>query len=62
MARAWTILGHAGGGGMGAMGRAEGVVDVDIGQLRQLLAEGVVVGFLLVVDSGDFPAARLRRP
>lgn len=38
--------GHAGGGGVGAVGRAEGVVDVDVREFGQLLSElGVVGGF-----------------
>ncbi len=47
-------FGNAGGGGVGAMGRSERVVDIDIGQLRELLAERVVVGFFLVVIAEIF--------
>ena len=36
------------------MGRAEGIVDVDVGELGKFLAEGVVVGFLFVVVAEIF--------
>ena len=42
------IVGHTGGGGVGAVGGAEGVVDKDIGQGGQLLAQlGIVLGLAL---------------
>ena len=41
--------GHAFGRGMGAMGRAERVVDIDVRHLGQLLGKSRVVGFFLVV-------------
>jgi hypothetical protein len=54
-----------GSGGMGAMGGAEGVVDVDIGELGEFLAEGVVVGFFFVIiaevfEQGDFAILEFR--
>ncbi len=41
------------------MGRAESVVHIDIGQLRELGAEGVVVLFLLVVKAEIFQQRNL---
>ncbi len=44
-------LGHADGRGVGAVGRAEGVVDVDVAVARQRRRELRVVGLLLVVEA-----------
>ncbi len=47
-------LGHTRRGRVGAVRGPEGVVHVDIGELGQLLAEGVIVGFLFVVEAEIF--------
>ena len=44
------VLGDAVGGGVGAVGRAEGVVHVDIGERRKGLGEPLVVLLLLGVE------------
>ena len=46
--------GDAFGGGMGAMGGAEGVVDVNIGDGGEFLGEGGVVGLFFVVVADVF--------
>src|SRR3989304_524206 len=45
------ILGHADRGGVCAVRRAEGVVDVDVGERGQLAGEGRIVGLLLGVEA-----------
>ena len=53
--------GHAFGRGVGAMRRAKGVVDIKIGQLRQLLGEDGIVGLLLVVIADIFQQQNIAR-
>jgi hypothetical protein len=43
--------GHARGGGVRAVGRSEGIVDVHVAQIRQLAAERLVVGLLARVEA-----------
>ena len=47
------------GGGVGAMRRAEGVVDVDLGQRGQRLGEGRIVGFFFGVEAQIFKQQHL---
>ena len=49
------------GGGVGAVGRAEGVVDVDVGEAGQLLREDGVVGRLLGVEAQVLEQQHLAR-
>ncbi len=46
--------GHALGAGMGAVGGGEGVVHIDIAQLRELRGKGGVVCLLAGVEAGVF--------
>jgi hypothetical protein len=47
-------VGDAFGGGVGAVGGAEGVVDVDLGEAGKLFGEGGVVGFFFGVEAEVF--------
>ena len=53
-------FGDAVGGGFGAVGGAEGVIDVDVAELGHLLRQLVVVLLFALVARGSFRAARLR--
>ncbi len=52
-------VGDAFRGGVGAMGGAEGVVDVDVGQRGQGLGEGWIVGFFFGVVAEVFKQQHL---
>ena len=47
-------VGDAFGGGVGAVGAAEGVVDVDVAERGELLGEGGIVGFFFGVEAEVF--------
>ena len=54
------IFGHASGGGVGAVGRAEGVIDVEVAERSELLGEVGVIGLFTwvkthVFEKEDFP-------
>ena len=58
------FLGEAGtglGGGVGAVGRAEGVVDVKLGGAEELLGEGGIVLFLLGMEADIFQEEDIAR-
>ena len=46
------LVGEALGGGVGAVGGGEGVVDIDVAELRQLRDMGRIVLFLALVEAG----------
>ena len=48
------MFSHASGAGMGTMGTAKGVVDVDIAQLCQCGSHGRVILFFALVKTGIF--------
>ena len=52
-------LGDADGGGVGAMRRAEGIVDVEVGELGELPGEFLVVVFFFGVEAQVFEQQRL---
>ena len=47
-------MGDAFGAGMGPMGCGKRIVDEQVGQIRQLLGEGRIVGFIAGVEAGVF--------
>ncbi len=50
----WEELGDDGGGGVGAVGGAEGVIDIDVAEFCQLFGEILVAFFLLFVKPEVF--------
>ena len=51
------VMGHALGGGMSAVGRAEGVVDIDVAVAGKLLGEIRIILFLFVMEAEVFKQA-----
>ena len=56
------LVAEAFGRGVGAVRGREGVVDVDVAELRQLRDEGRIVLLFLLVEAGVLQAAACRRP
>ena len=54
-------LGDDGGGGVGAVGGAECVIDIDIVQVRRVFRRRLCRLFLLLYEIADFPAGGPRR-